>query len=436
MSDAGRRAATAIFAAAVEAAHPAPAVATALAVDPMPADAPMHVLAFGKAACAMAAAVLGSIPPAQVQRPALCVTDAGNATDVEGGRVLVAGHPLPDAAGLAAAEEVAERLRLAPAQDTVLALVSGGSSALLPAPVAGVSLDDKVLTTRLLLESGATIHEVNIVRKHLSFLKGGGMCRLAYPAAVRSLILSDVLDDDPSAIGSGPTVPDSTTYGDAVEIIRRYRLPAPTSVTEHLQAGMDGRLPETPKPGDPVFSRSSHLVIGGNAVSLAVAAETAEGLGYRARLIDRRLQGEARVVAAKMVEAACAGRAPAAMLWGGETTVTVRGAGQGGRNQELALAFVLAARQHRLSRPFVLLSAGTDGRDGPTDAAGGMVDQGTLDRIRAAGLEPLALLDDNDSHRALAAAGDLLITGPTGTNVADLQILLLGDPPRAPAPAR
>ncbi|HXG29963.1 MAG TPA: DUF4147 domain-containing protein [Nevskiales bacterium] len=393
----------------------------------------VHLVAFGKAAVAMAEAAQRSIPAQLLAEAGVVVTNRENVAGLAGFKVVGAGHPLPDAAGQAGARLIAERVRAAGAGELVLVLISGGGSALLPSPAGRLALADKIATTERLLASGADIGQVNTVRKHLSALKGGGLARLAAPAALHALILSDVLGDEVSAIASGPTVPDPTTYADAIQVLERYDLwgRLPSAVRVHLSRGLRGELPETPKPGDPLFARTGYTLIGGNRQSLAAAAAEAGRDGRRVSVYSTALTGEARVAAERLAQAArdalqrCSGR-PFALLAGGETTVTLRGRGLGGRNQEFALAFALAAEQLGLPKRWVLLSAGTDGRDGPTDAAGGLVDPWSLERIRGSGAEPNALLADNDAYRALLRSEDLLRTGPTGTNVADLQVLLVG----------
>jgi hydroxypyruvate reductase len=424
-----------IFAAAVAAADPARVVREALEDEStITGHRRLHLLAIGKAACAMAEGALATLSPSLLVGEALIVTNRGNAHPVAGARVLIAGHPLPDRPGAAAAGEVVDRLKAAGPDDLVLVLLSGGSSSLLPAPVAGISLEDKARATQTLLGSGAGIAEVNTVRKHLSLLKGGGMARLAHPASLYSLILSDVPGDDPGTIGSGPTVPDSSTYADALSILDRYRLSdrMPGAVMEHLRAGAEGGAPETVKPDDPVWAGAGFRVLGGLRTSLQSAQETASRLGYVARIVDDCLGGEARRAGEELATMSCGewgSNAASALIWGGETAVVVGGPGSGGRNQELALAFALAAERAALKPRWVLLSAGTDGVDGNTDAAGGIVDPGTVARIRSRGLDPARLLAANDSYRALTASGDLLVTGSTGTNVADVQILLLAGHP-------
>jgi glycerate 2-kinase len=443
---AAREDAAAIFRAAVAAADPNLAVRQCLSIDKehlairLESDGSgkrrlgkwpkIHLIAFGKAACAMARAAEEIIPAPLWAGRGITVTNYENVAALNRTDIFGAGHPLPDEAGLNAARLIAERVARAQTGELVLALISGGGSALIPCPADAVSLSDKCAVTGLLLASGATIDEINCVRKHLSRLKGGGLAKLAAPADLHALILSDVLGDDLSAIASGPTVPDPTTFAEAVRILQARKIweQLPGTVRAYLQQGILGQAPETPKPGDPVFQNTGHTLIGSNAISLKAAAQNAEQLGYRAVIYSDRLCGTARNAAEEWVRTiADAGKAlrPTAYLAGGETTVHLAGSGLGGRNQEMALAFALAAEKQGLDADWVFLSGGTDGRDGPTDAAGGRVDAGSLARMRAQGIDPQALLDNNDSYHALQASGDLLITGATGTNVADLQVLLI-----------
>jgi len=391
----------------------------------------IHLIAFGKAAVAMAAAAQTVIPADKQAKPGLLVTTYENATPLPDFELMAAGHPLPDRNGLAAAEKVAARLQAAQSGELVLLLISGGGSALLPSPVPGVDLNDKIATTQLLLHSGADIGQINCVRKHLSLLKGGGMTKLSAPADLHALILSDVIGDDVSAIASGPSVADPTSYADAIRILDQTGLGSttPPSVCEHLRKGAQGLCEETLKPGDPRLAQTSYTLVGSNGLSVAAAARSAGHAGFIARICQKPLTGEARELAtawAGQVQAEF-GRFKLPMAWiaGGEPTVTVTGRGRGGRNQEFALAFAIAAETYDWPCDWVFLSAGTDGRDGPTDAAGAIVDAKTLPRIRAAGIDPGAALRDNDAYTALDVAGALLKTGATGTNVADIQILLL-----------
>lgn len=392
----------------------------------------IHLMAVGKAACAMASAARQALPQTWCADPGIVITNYENVVAVEGFEVLGAGHPLPDNKGLLAAQRLVSRIKNAQANELILLLLSGGGSALLPYPVEGVSLADKIATTRLLLSSGATINQINGVRKHLSQIKGGGLARWAPPADLHALILSDVLGDDLSAIASGPTVADETRFADAIGVFNDKQLwpQVPEAVRDYLQQGAAGLKAETLKPGDPALQSAGQTLIGSNAISVEAAISAAQQNDYQTHLYSRHLCGEAREVAEQLARHAqnllSAGLQQAtAVIAGGETTVTLRGSGKGGRNQEMALAFAMAAEQLALACEWVFLSGGTDGLDGPTDAAGGIVDNTTLNRIRHAGINPQTALAHNDSYPALQAANDLLITGATGTNVADLQILLL-----------
>jgi hydroxypyruvate reductase len=392
----------------------------------------IHLLAFGKAACAMAKAAQEIIPANLLSKESIVVTNYENATALENLHVIGAGHPLPDESGLQAASLMAEQARKAQQGELVLVLISGGGSALLPAPIFPISLTEKIATTNLLLSCGAKIQEINCVRKHLSQLKGGHLARLAYPADVHAIILSDVLDDDLSAIASGATVPDDTSYADAVAVLNRYQIwdKVPATVQQVLEQGVAGQLKETPKAGDPIFKRCSHILVGSNRLSVQAIMAAAQKHGYQARLYNQALCGIARAEAdtlAKHVKQLLDSglNVPTALLAGGETTVILTGTGQGGRNQEMALAFALAAKKCNLSSCWTFLSGGTDGRDGPTDAAGGIVDAGSVERMRRNHCNPTNRLHNNDSYAALKSSSDLLITGATGTNVADLQVLLL-----------
>jgi hydroxypyruvate reductase len=316
-------------------------------------------------------------------------------------------------------------VRGAGADGLVLVLVSGGGSALTPAPAPPVTLPEKQETTRLLLGAGATINELNAVRKHLSLLKGGQLARAAAPASVLALILSDVVGDPLDVIASGPTAPDRSTFAEALAVLERKELLArvPVAVRERLAAGTHGRIQETPKPGDRLFERVHNLIVGNNALVVDAAAAEARRLGYRAELLTRGLQGEARDVARDLVARAHALPPRTCLIAGGETTVTVRGGGRGGRCQEFALAAALALGPEG---DLVVLAAGTDGTDGPTDAAGGIVDSGTVARGERAGRTARAALDDNDAHTFLSGAGDLVVSGPTNTNLLDIYLFVRG----------
>lgn len=392
----------------------------------------IHLIAFGKAACTMVKAAQESVPRHLLAEPGIAVCNYENVTPVAQVDVIGASHPLPDMAGYSGAQAIAERAQQAQSGELVLVLVSGGGSALIPYPGEGVSLADKIATTDLLLASGASINEVNCVRKHLSRLKGGGLATLAAPADLHALILSDVLGDDLSAIASGPTVADNTSFCDAKKVLTDKHLwnRVPESVQLYLEKGIQGKVKETPKINDQAFKNTGYTLIGSNTFSVHAIIQKAESLGYKIYLYSDQLTGEARNAAEELVLyvqalLATGEQLPCAILAGGETTVTLQGTGLGGRNQEMALAFALAAEQYHLKADWVFLSGGTDGRDGPTNAAGGLVDNGTLARINKGQHSPIHYLANNDSYHALQISEDLLMTGATGTNVADLQVLLI-----------
>jgi hydroxypyruvate reductase len=342
-----------------------------------------------------------------------------------------AGHPIPDQAGLTATQEIVRLLAGTNEDDTVLCLISGGGSALLSLPCEGITLDDLQTTTASLLAAGAAINEVNPIRKHLSQVKGGSLARLAAPASLYALVLSDVVGDPLPIIASGPTLPDPSTFAQVWTIVEQYQLQAklPQAVMARLQAGVVGTIPETPKPDDPTFQQVHNAIIGSNRIAAQAAVNVAHSLGFAAYMLSTFIEGEAREVA-KVVAGLAKGLAsgestlprPACLVLGGETTVTLRGKGQGGRNQELALAAAVALEGW--SNIFVT-SLGTDGSDGPTDAAGAFVDGETVKRARALGLEAMVYLNRNDAYNFFKRLDDLIMTGPTNTNVNDLIFILV-----------
>jgi len=347
-------------------------------------------------------------------------------------QVLEAGHPVPDAAGKAGAEQMLACLQDLTERDLVLVLISGGGSALLPLPAAGITLEDLQTLTGVLLRSGASITEVNAVRKHCSQLAGGQLARRAAPARVATLILSDVVGSPLDAIASGPTVPDTSDFQGALAVLRRYQVvdAVPTAIRARLEQGAAGALAETPKPGDPIFDRVNNVIVGDNAIAGWAAVTEARRHGWQAQLLTTYLQGEAcevgRVVAG-LAQGIAAGQSsvarPACLVLGGETTVTVRGSGMGGRNQELALSAALALHQGSVSEEasqIAIVSLATDGNDGPTDAAGGLATPDTVSRGLWLGLDARAALTANDSYSYLNRVASLVITGPTNTNVNDL----------------
>jgi hydroxypyruvate reductase len=344
-----------------------------------------------------------------------------------------ASHPVPDQRGVAAGSRLTELLQKADKRTLVFCLLSGGGSALMVAPAPGISLADKQLTTRLFLACGAEIGQINAARKHLSLLKGGGLARLAHPARVVSLIVSDVVGDRLDVIASGPTVADSGTWQEVGQIVGSYGLwdRLPPAVAARLRSGLAGELAETPKPGDPMLAGVSNLVVAGNRQALLAAARRADQLGYRPLILSSTVEGEtrevARVHAAMAREVVQSGHPlppPCCLISGGETTVNLGDDfGLGGRNQEFALA---AAWELEGLEGVLVLSAGTDGSDGPTDAAGAQADGQTMARARALGLEAKDYLARHDAYNFFAPLGDLLITGPTRTNVMDLRLVLAG----------
>jgi len=388
------------------------------------------VVGMGKASARMAA-TLDDLLGERISG-GFVVTADGYRVPTRRVEVVEASHPVPDARGRAAAERIVALVEEANEEDLVIVLISGGGSALLPLPASGITLSDLAAINELLLRSGAKIQEINTVRKHLSQVKGGQLARHAFPAQVLTLVLSDVPGDPLNAIASGPTVGDPTTFDQAKRILRQYRLweEIPGSVRKRIEAGVRGEIEETPKPGDDVLQRVTTTIIGSGSDALDAAREEGDRLGYHTLFLTTTLEGEARevgkILAAVAREEASSGRPvplPALILAAGETTVTVRGTGRGGRNQELALSAALGIEG---IAQVVISSIGTDGRDGPTAAAGGMVDGETVGRMRERGIDPGEYLEQNNSYKALEEAGDLIVTGPTGTNVADLCFVAVG----------
>jgi len=342
--------------------------------------------------------------------------------------IVGAGHPVPDAAGVDATSRLAVTAESLGEDDLLIAPIGGGASSLLCLPAEGLTLDDLGRTTDTLLGSGADIVALNCMRKHLSAIKGGQLARLAAPAQVLGLMLSDVVGDPLDAIGSGPTAPDPTTFADAWSVVDRHGLEGrlPASVIERLRRGAAGEIADTPGPGDALFDRVANTVVAGNRHAARAAVEAARELGFQSQAVTTTLTGEAREVGARVagmirarVEAEGELARPVCLVLGGETTVTLKGDGTGGRNQELALA---AAIELDGQQRMAVVTVATDGQDGPTDAAGAIATGDTISRARGLGLDPRALLDANDSYRFFDALGDLLRTGPTRTNVADLTL--------------
>lgn len=342
------------------------------------------------------------------------------------------GHPLPDKEGWQGTKRIVKLLSGTSKNDLIILLLSGGGSALLVSPIPGISLRDKVKLTDQLLRCGADIKEINTIRKHISQVKGGRLAEKAQPAKVLSLILSDVIGDKIEFIGSGPTAPDSTTFSDCLKIIAKYkqRNKIPPSIYSHLTKGAERKIEETPKPGDPIFKNVRNVIIGSNRIALEAAEKKAKDLGYNTFVLPRLVAGDTTKAAKRhidLVKRIAAAKVPvpppACVISGGETTVKIKGKGLGGRNQEFALVGAMGIDE---MKNVVLLSAGTDGTDGPTDAAGAICDGETVKRALKKGLDPKRYLDENDSYHFFQKLGDLTITGPTHTNVMDVHLILVG----------
>ncbi len=451
-----REHARAIFDAGVAAADPAEAVRAAFRVDgdTLSAGRPeaevcrvdlaglsrVVLIGAGKAAAPMARAVEEILGDRLDE--GVIVVKYGHGEALSKTRVIEAGHPVPDKAGVEGAEAIISLVDGLGRDDLIICCLSGGGSALLPAPAGRITLNDKQALTERLLESGATIGEINAIRKHCSRIKGGQLARRAAPAKVVSLMLSDVVGDRADTIASGPLAPDETTFADCHSILERYRLSGriPVAVANHLKNallfGKSRKIPENPKADDPIFANIKHYIVANNLKSLEAASVKALGLGWRPSILSASIQGEARDVARALAAVALEAQssphpasAPACLLAGGEPTVTIRGTGKGGRCQELALAGAIAIAG---CENIVLLAAGTDGSDGPTDAAGAIADGKTVARGYNAGLDAQRHLDANDAYPFFQAVSDLVITGPTLTNVMDIICILQGPPGASP----
>jgi hydroxypyruvate reductase len=390
----------------------------------------VYVVGGGKATAPMARAVEELIGERITQ--GIVNVKYGFSETLEHIEVVEADHPVPDQNGVQGTRRIMDLLEEAGEKDLVVSLISGGGSALLPHPAGGIRLEEKQAVTRKLLECGASIDEINAVRKHISASKGGQMARASAPATAINLMLSDVVGDRMDVIASGPFVPDESTFDEAWQILIHYKLleSLPESVRDHLDQGRQGKQSETPKAGDAAFARVTNLVIGSNIQALEQAAAQAESLGYRTLILSSMIEGETRdvakvhaAIAREMLQSKRPVPPPACVISGGETTVTLRGTGRGGRNQEfcLAAALEIAGLPERL----VILSGGTDGNDGPTDAAGAVVDPRSVEKGKNAGMEAETFLENNDAYTYFTATGELLMTGPTRTNVMDVRLILI-----------
>ncbi|VAX23579.1 D-glycerate 2-kinase [hydrothermal vent metagenome] len=359
------------------------------------------------------------------------VTKYGFGTELKIIEQIEAGHPLPDNNGIAAAEKIKMLCNNATEKDLVINLLSGGASSLLPSPAGDINLEEKIQTTKLLLNSGATIGEINTIRKHISTIKGGQLMQFAFPATVISLIISDVIGDDLGIIGSGPTVPDNSTFSDCLNILTKYDLinSVPSSVLQYLTEGDGNRKYETPSSEVPIFTKANNFIIGNNLICLNYIKDTAQNLDYDSKILNKQLSGEAKQVGIEIVSDAIEFLEHGAevgkkycLIYGGETTVHIIGKGKGGRNQEMVLSGAVKLSGHK---GIAMLSCGSDGNDGPTDAAGAYCDWTTINRGKALNLNAQEYLSNNDSYNFFNQLNDLIITGPTKTNVMDIQIILI-----------
>lgn len=403
----------------------------------------LHLIALGKAAATMTRGALAGIAETGIHLTSgiLIAPEGTEAPDLPGNLSLHhGGHPTPNQQGIRAAQAIHDLATSLTEDDLLLTLISGGGSALMTLPPEGIPLEDLQATTDALLRGGADIRQLNTVRKHLDRLKGGRLARAAHPARTLALVLSDVVGDPLDTIASGPVTPDPTTYGDALQVLDQLGVTGdvPEAVRAHLERGKAGEVAESPGPGDPAFERTKAHILGNNRMAADAAQAEAERLGYRTLLLTTMLTGEARhvgrVLAGIGVEILRSGTpldAPACVLAGGETTVTVTGRGKGGRNQEVALGAAVAldellgGGESEDPERVLIASAGTDGIDGPTDAAGAMADGATIQRGREQGLDPARALADNDAYPYFRALDSLIETGPTGTNVMDLALILV-----------
>ena len=392
----------------------------------------LYVVGTGKAASRMSLAMEDIF--GNTIRDGIAVTKYGYAESLKKIRQIEAGHPVPDKKGVQGVTEITHLLKQTRDKDLVVVLISGGGSALLPLPAPGITLEDKQTVTSLLLSCGATIQEMNTIRKHLSGIKGGQLARLAAPSRVLTFILSDVIGDNPTSIASGPTAPDDSTFRNALDIVRAYDLSEklPKRVLVRLEKGVAGEIQETPGHEDVLFNRVFFRFIGSNQIALNAASQKAADLGYHPLILANAVQGEAREIAKFLAAIAKQLKtngqpvpSPACILSGGEPTVTLKGKGKGGRNQELALA---AGIEIEGLDDIVIASVGTDGTDGPTDAAGGFADGKMMDKAYEKQLSPADFLARNDSYPFLENLGYLIKTGPTGTNVMDIHIILSNQP--------
>ncbi len=389
----------------------------------------IYVIGAGKASASMAAAMEELL--GKYITDGLVNVKYGHGVNLNTIRLIEAGHPVPDIHGQQGAHEILHLARNAGENDLIICLISGGGSALLPLPVDALSLTEKQETIRVLLSCGASIHEINTIRKHISKIKGGKLAQEAYPATLITFILSDVVGDDMDVIASGPTVPDRSTFDDCIRIIQKYHIEKkiPEKVVHYIQKGASGKINETHRDKECLFERTQNIIIGNNMEAILGSKKEAEALGYNTLILSSMIQGETRhtalvhtAIAKEILYTGHPIKPPACVLSGGETTVTVKGTGKGGRNQEFALASVMdISRKNNM----VVLSCGTDGSDGYTDAAGAVADSDTFSRAQEIGMDPVRFLENNDSYHFFEKMGALIKIGPTHTNVMDIRVILV-----------
>jgi len=389
----------------------------------------IFVIGAGKASAAMARSLEKKLEYRVTG--GIVIVKYGHQVPLKRIRVAEAGHPIPDESGIRATADIVSLLKDSDKNDLVIFLVSGGGSALLTYPLPGLNLSDIKEMTRILLESGASIQEMNVLRKHLSRVKGGRLARIALPSPLISLVLSDVIDDDLSSIASGPMVPDPSTFTDCLKILDKYNLRSrmPLPILEILDKGEKGEMEETPTEDDPVFKQTQNVIVANILLALEEAKHRAESLGYNTWMLSSSVTGETRIAAQSQASFArkikkknIPVKKPACLISGGETTVTVHGKGLGGRNQEFVLA---AGLELDGEKDIAVLSCGTDGTDGPTDAAGAFADGNTIRRALELGMDAESYLNENDSYHFFQKLDDLILTGPTYTNVMDLMVFLI-----------
>jgi glycerate-2-kinase len=427
--------ATAVFRQAVAAVQPQFLIPKQIQIEPdglriagklfhLQKDSRIFVAGAGKASAAMAQALETVGMPYQLK--GLVITKYGHSLPLQHIQVLEAGHPVPDNNGVNATQQMMELLSEVKTRDMVLFLLSGGASALLTDHPPGAGLEDVQTIFDLLLKSGASIHEMNTVRKHISAIKGGQLALQIYPATLCTLILSDVVGDDLDVIGSGPTVPDRSTFADTYAILEKYKLTRllPPAIQKYLRQGLTGQIADTPKPGHPGFNNTYNYLVGSNSIALEAAARYAEEQGLHTTLLSSSVSGNAHTLAQALAQQAIrwTGPRPACLLMGGESTVTVTGNGLGGRNQQFALSAGITLQSH----PHItILSAGTDGTDGPTDAAGAVVNAAIMQEATEQGLDPFKYLENNDAYHFFEQTSGLIKTGPTQTNVMDVMLAII-----------